>query len=105
MKIFLISNFGRVLNVVCFLLGYSPASEFCVPTFRNTLFHPHRHLPMKMGQCVPKRRHTKFRRRGITQKKAYNTLHVSDGLSVHHQESKTVHTASGICHTGSVAAC
>jgi hypothetical protein len=33
-----------------------------------------------------------------------NTLHVSDGLSVHQQESKTVHTASGICHTGSVAA-
>jgi hypothetical protein len=32
------------------------------------------------------------------------TLHVSDGFSVHHQESKTVHTASGICHTGSVAA-
>jgi len=29
-----------------------------------------------------------------------NTLHVSDSLSVHHQESKTVHTASGICHTG-----
>jgi len=29
------------------------------------------------------------------------TLHVSDGLSVHHhQEFKTVHTASGICHTG-----
>jgi len=26
-----------------------------------------------------------------------NTLHVSDGLSVHHQESKNVHTASGIC--------
>jgi len=24
------------------------------------------------------------------------TLHVSDGLSVHHQEFKTVHTASGI---------
>ena len=36
-----------------------------------------------------------------------NTLHVSDGLSFHHQESKTVHTASGIrvCHTGSVAVC
>jgi hypothetical protein len=33
------------------------------------------------------------------------TLHVSDGFSVHHQKSKTVHTASGICHTGSVAAC
>ena len=26
------------------------------------------------------------------------------GLSVHHQESKIVHTASGTCHTGSVAA-
>jgi len=26
-------------------------------------------------------------------------LHVSDGLSIHHQEFKTVHTASGICHT------
>jgi len=29
------------------------------------------------------------------------TLHVSDGLSSHHQDSKTVHTASGICQTGS----
>jgi len=28
-----------------------------------------------------------------------NALYVSDGLSVHHQESRTVHTASGICHT------
>jgi len=27
---------------------------------------------MKMGQSVPKRRHIKFRRLGITQKKAYN---------------------------------
>jgi len=32
-----------------------------------------------------------------------NALHVSHGLSAHHQESKTVHTASGIRHTGSVA--
>ena len=38
-------------------------------------------------------------------RKMMMTLHVSDGLSVHHEESKTVHTASGICHTGSVAAC
>jgi hypothetical protein len=30
-----------------------------------------------------------------------DTVHVSDGLSVHHQESKTVHTASGICQTDS----
>jgi len=28
--------------VVCFLLGNSPASEFYMPTFRNTLFHLHR---------------------------------------------------------------
>ena len=28
-----------------------------------------------------------------------NTLHVSDGLSVHHQEFKTVHTATVICQT------
>jgi hypothetical protein len=34
-----------------------------------------------------------------------NTLHVSGGLSVRHQESKTVHTESGICYVGSVAAC
>ena len=27
------------------------------------------------------------------------TLHVSDGLSVHHQEFKAVHTATDICQT------
>jgi hypothetical protein len=31
--LFLISNFRRVLNVLCFLLGNSPASEFYTPTF------------------------------------------------------------------------
>jgi len=35
--IFLISNFRRVLYVVCFILGNSPASEFYMPTFRNTV--------------------------------------------------------------------
>ena len=39
---------------------------------------------------------------GATMK--FITLHVSDGLSVHHQESKTIHTASGICHIGSLTA-
>ena len=46
----------------------------------GTLFHLHRqvgavfytYLPMKMKQSVPKRRHINFRRREITQKKAYN---------------------------------
>jgi len=28
------------------------------------------------------------------------TLHVSDSVFVHHQESSTVHTAVGIGHTG-----
>jgi hypothetical protein len=60
-----------------FFLDNSPPSEFYIPTFRNTLFHLHRrvgvetYLHMKMEQSVPKR-HTKFRRRGITQKKTQN---------------------------------
>ena len=35
------------------------------------------------------------------------TQHVSDGLSVHNEGSKIVHTASsiGLCHTGSLNAC
>jgi hypothetical protein len=39
-KEFLISNFRLVLKIVCFLLGNSPASEFYMPTFRNTLSIP-----------------------------------------------------------------
>jgi len=95
---FLISNFRRVLYVVCFLLGNSPASEFHMSTFRNTLFHLHRQAgaesinlrivfepnlpplatqtilksihsaPVKMEQSVPKRQHIKFRRRGPKRK-------------------------------------
>jgi hypothetical protein len=34
----------------------------------------HTYPPMKIEQSVPKRRHIKFRRRGITQKKAYNNI-------------------------------
>jgi hypothetical protein len=29
----------------------------------------------------------------------HDTLHVSEGLSVHHQKLKTVHTVTGICQT------
>jgi len=68
--------------VVCFLLGISLAPEFYRPTFRNPL-----PVPSSLAdRCristlsayedgtedVPKRRYIKFRRRGITQKKAYN---------------------------------
>jgi hypothetical protein len=31
----------------------------------------------------------------------HNTLHISDGLSVHHQEFTTVHIATGVCQTDS----
>jgi hypothetical protein len=41
------------------------ASEFHMPPFRNTLSE-------SVRQCFPKCRHMKFRRRGITQKKAHN---------------------------------
>jgi len=37
---FKISSFRRVQNVVCFLLGDSPASDLYMPTFRNTLSVP-----------------------------------------------------------------
>jgi len=48
----------KTKSVVCFLLGDSPASEFYMPTFRNTLFHlykqvgacTHTYLLMKMEQ-------------------------------------------------------
>jgi len=38
--LFVILNFCCVLNVVCFLLGNSPASEFYMPTSWNTLSVP-----------------------------------------------------------------
>jgi uracil-DNA glycosylase len=37
-----ITKFTKI--VVCFLPGNSPASEFYMPTFRNTLFHLHRQI-------------------------------------------------------------
>ena len=36
-----------IVAVVCFLLGNSPASEFYMPTFRNTPFHLHRQVGVK----------------------------------------------------------
>jgi len=74
-NIFLISNFRLVLNVVCFLLGNFLTSEFYIPTFRYLKFYTYLH--MKMEQSVPKRRHIKFRRRGITQKKAHRNIVVT----------------------------
>ena len=64
---FLISNFRRVLNVVCFLLGNSLAPEFYVPTFRNTLFHLHTQVGVKNLHTYPpmKMEQTVFRNVGI----------------------------------------
>jgi hypothetical protein len=39
-NIFLIPNYCRAVYVVCFLLGNSPASEFYMPMFQNTLSVP-----------------------------------------------------------------
>ena len=33
-------SFDKDLNIVCFLLGNSPASQFYMPTFGNTLSVP-----------------------------------------------------------------
>jgi hypothetical protein len=76
------------IYVVCFLLCNSPASEFYMPTFRNTIcslfigntvnnlfiiyFIMYLLAYEDETDSVPKRRHIKFRRRGITQKKTYN---------------------------------
>jgi hypothetical protein len=50
--------------------------NFYMSKFRNPLFRFHRRIRIRLWrwnrQCVSKRRHIKFRRPGITQKKAYN---------------------------------
>jgi hypothetical protein len=52
----------------------------------------HTCLPMKMEQSVSKRRHIKFRRWGITQKKAYN---IQNTAKISNQEYfSCVHLAS-----------
>jgi hypothetical protein len=65
------------------VLYYSPASEFYMRTFRNTVFSIFigksvysNYTPTCLWRwnSVPKRRHIKFRRRGITQKKHGKSL-------------------------------
>jgi hypothetical protein len=67
----------NLLPIAFFLMGDAGPSEFYVLIFRNTLSISSRLFfllgpRMKMGQSFPKRRYTKFRGRGITQKKEYN---------------------------------
>ena len=47
-SVLLISNFRRVLNLLCIILGVSPASDCCMPTFRNPLSVP----PSRAGRKV-----------------------------------------------------
>jgi hypothetical protein len=73
-----ISNFRHLLNVVFFLLGNSPASEYYMPTYQNTLSVPSSYLPAyedgtarvlrnvgiqnsDAGE-LPRRKHTTFRK-------------------------------------------
>jgi hypothetical protein len=58
----------------------SPASEFYMPTFWNTLSIIHLLAYEDETDSVPKRRHIKFTRRGITQKKSIQ--HTEHGESL-----------------------
>jgi hypothetical protein len=42
LEVFLDVEMSRDVNVEFFVLGDSPASEFYLPTFRNTVLHFHR---------------------------------------------------------------
>jgi hypothetical protein len=66
-------SFCDKFNVVFFLLGDTPASEFYVPTFRNTLFHLRRRC--KYTQ-IPKRKNTAFRTRRKFEIKKFKVLHL-----------------------------
>ena len=45
--------YGWHNSLVCLLLGNSPASEFYMPMFRNTLFHLHRRVDMTNSSYLP----------------------------------------------------
>jgi hypothetical protein len=71
-----------VVNIAFFILGDFPKSEFYMPKFRKTwsvsfskvvsfLFTDPRRCNR---QNVPKRRHRKFKSRGITQRKGHNNM-------------------------------
>jgi hypothetical protein len=51
-------------------------SRINTPTFSNLVIL-HTYQPMKIEQSVPKRRHIKFKLRGISQKKVYNETFTS----------------------------
>jgi len=42
-----VTSWLKKWSFVCFLLGNSPVSEFCMPTLGNYMFHLHRQVGMK----------------------------------------------------------
>jgi len=81
-------------------------SELCaedgatLTPFRLTVLNRHMILTFR-GPCIMIYSYNKTNKMHISQIYFWNrTQHVSDRFSVHHQESSTVHTATGICHTG-----
>jgi hypothetical protein len=66
------------------------------PSLSNSIHSSQPYLPMNWNrQRIPKNRHMKFRRRGITQKKAYN---IQNTAKVWNQECYTVCVQS-VCYT------
>jgi len=56
---------------------------------------------MNMEQSVPKRQHINFRRRGITQKKAYNKLCLLSEIIEHLYSEMLFQMWQQLVHTGS----
>jgi len=67
-----IHSFQSSLSLLCVFFWVIPRRLNFICRRFGTLFHLHRPLWRWNRQSVPKRRHIKFRRRGITQKKTYN---------------------------------
>jgi hypothetical protein len=73
----------RRLNFICRCFGTLCLFHLHRRVGVRMTSHSYTYLPMKMGQCVPQLRHIKFRRRGITQKKACN---IQNTVKVWNQE-------------------
>jgi hypothetical protein len=74
-----VENFGVFIREKVWLeISLSQTfSRINTPTFLK-LSHSYTNLPMKIEQSVPKRRYIKFRRRGITQTKAYSIQNTAE---------------------------
>ena len=69
---------------------------------REMIGHAHREILTFRGPCIVIYSYNKNQRDALVSQVYFGnrTLHVSDRFTVHHQESSTVYTAIGVCHTG-----